>query len=126
MVLTKYKESHYLGFWLLFALFVCFVFVLFCCYFFVGFCLFFVFSVLFFFGSGWLSIYLTNSIQGMTWKTQSPGKLSTEPLNWSWRMDQGNVSVKVRGLKNSQDIEQFYLQPKVGVTAELLSNSLLY
>lgn len=23
-------------------------------------------------------------------------------------MDQGNVSVKVRGLKNSQDIEQFY------------------
>lgn len=41
-------------------------------------------------------------------------------------MDQGNVSVKVRGLKNSQDIEQFYLQPKVGVTAELLSNSLLY
>lgn len=80
MVLTKDKESHYLGFWLLFALFVCFVFVLFCCYFFVGFCLFFVFLVLFF-GSDWLSIYLTNSIQGMTWKTQSPGKLSTEPLN---------------------------------------------
>lgn len=48
MVLTKDKESHYLGFWLLFALFVCFVFVLFCCYFFVGFCLFFVFLVLFF------------------------------------------------------------------------------
>ena len=48
----------------------------------------------FFFGLGWLSIYLTNSIQGMTWKTQSPEKLSTEPLNWSWRMDQGNVSVK--------------------------------
>lgn len=126
MVLTKDKESHYLGFWLLFdfvCLFCfCFILLLFFCWFLFVFWFFW----FFFFGSGWLLIYLTNSIQGMTWKTQSPGKLSTEPLNWSWRMDQGNVSVKVRGLKNSQDIEQFYLQPKVGVTAELLSNSLLY